>query len=65
MQRRLDRQLDVHDNTATNGRTRVWHAEALDGLNPLPDAQACERLDRNELACAGVQPQTRHEDPRI
>lgn len=42
----------------TYGRACVWHAEALDGFNALPDAHARACEYRDEPACAGLQPET-------
>src|SRR5678816_3050249 len=43
-------------------RARLRHAEALDGLDALPDAWHGERRYRVQPQCAGLQPQTRHLD---
>jgi hypothetical protein len=44
------------DRAATHRRTRVRDAEALDGINPLPDPRTCQREYRDEPAGAGLQP---------
>ncbi len=46
---------------ARNRRASLWHHQALDGINALPDEDAETGRHRNCLARAGLQSQTRHE----
>ena len=64
MQRRLDRQPAGDDAATTHHRTCVRNAEALDGLNTLPDAGAEARGHRDEPARARLQPQARDQAAR-
>lgn len=65
MQRRLDRQLDamtIRRRTVEHvfGTLKHWMGSTHFQMRRLGNVST-----ENELACAGVQPQTRHEDPRI
>ena len=42
----------------------VWHAQALDGRDTLPDPNTAPSQRGNEPACAGLQPQTADEHRR-
>ena len=45
------------------GRAPVRHDQAVDGLDPLPDAHARPRAHRDEPARAGLQPEARDAHP--
>src|SRR4029079_9499313 len=58
------RQATLCDDLATtHGRTRLRHAQALDGFDALPDPHAGQREYGDEPARAGLQPQESDEHP--
>ncbi len=53
-----------NDERAPSDRgASIWHAQTLDGLDPLPDQNAAPSQHGNEPACAGLQPQAADEHP--
>jgi len=63
MQVRLDRQPELMRIRRCTVEHPFWHHQALDGLDPPPDAHARPRAHRDESARAGLQPEARDAHP--
>ena len=50
-------------SATTNGRASVRNDQVLDGVDPLPDANAGARAHRDESARPGLQPEARDAHP--